>query len=332
MKELSTNNIWISHFNNLLNKHKNRLILEDEKWVDFEDEIFQVVKRLNAAISYAKEKGNKRNENLSSEYSFISNFTRDHNCISGISSRFVDVNVLSNLNKRLLIDLQRLTRCLELYLVHHIERTVISKRLDDIPTTFEFDGVLSFNYTDIFTKFYKVKGFPETEENIVYIHGKAQIDEEKTNMVLGIDEYFDDNKKDSDIECIEYKKYFQRIHKKTGNQYKQWIENMIEPPPYYADHNVFILGHSLGFSDREVLKEFFEGKHTTITIFYHNNNAFKNYIANLVRIIGQEEVIHRVYGHNPSILFVEQDTSLPIVHLLNNPPKERTIMTAVSFD
>ena len=45
-------------------------------------------------------------------------------------------------------------------------------------------------------------------------------------MVLGIDEYLNDDKKDKEVDFIQFKKYFQRIYKKTGCEYKKWVEEI----------------------------------------------------------------------------------------------------------
>ena len=131
-------------------------------------------------------------------------------------------------------------------------------------------------------------------------------------MILGIDEYLKEENKDQDIECIEFKKWYQRIYKKTGNQYKVCLELLSVPAEYTTFHNVFVFGHSLGYSDREVLKEFFDKEYVKVTIFYHEDSALKSLIANLVRIIGRDEVIRRVYGYQPTIYFEKQNENLPI--------------------
>lgn len=54
------------------------------------------------------------------------------------------------------------------------------------------------------------------------MHGKADLrnDIQSTNMVLGIDEYLEGDARDKDLEFIEFKKFFQRIHKETGGDMK----------------------------------------------------------------------------------------------------------------
>ena len=86
------------------------------------------------------------------------------------------------------------------------------------------DRLISFNYTDTFKKIYDKDDRVETD----YIHGSLDISKniEKNNMVLGIDEYLQGNKKREELDFIQFKKYFQRIYKKTGCKYKKWLENI----------------------------------------------------------------------------------------------------------
>ena len=42
-------------------------------------------------------------------------------------------------------------------------------------------------------------------------------------MVLGIDEYLDDDRKNRDTDFIAFKKFYQRIYKETGCKYKDWV-------------------------------------------------------------------------------------------------------------
>ena len=42
---------------------------------------------------------------------------------------------------------------------------------------------------------------------------------------------------------------------------------------------------------------------TTTTIYYHDNTAYKQYIVNLVKLIGQDKLTQWVHGSNPKIKF-----------------------------
>lgn len=210
----------------------------------------------------------------------------------------------------------------------------IEERTTDI-AELSIDKVVSFNYTDTFRLLYA------TNINSIeydFIHGKVG-DKDKfsfniqdNNMVLGIDEYLDDSRKNIDVDYIQFKKYFQRIHKETGCKYKMWIKEMqeddekkyneiisIQPK---ADkemtrklclrHNLYIFGHSLDVTDKDILKELILNENVITTIFYLNKQVYAQQIANLVKVIGQDELIKRVSGPNKTIIFKKQQDMIPI--------------------
>ena len=97
------------------------------------------------------------------------------------------LSYIQKCKETLLNDLNRLTRCLEIYLDYYVVGVKIDKILPDIKELPSIDKVLSFNYTDTYARLYSLN--PSLE--IDYIHGKADINNtvEDNNMVLGIDEF-----------------------------------------------------------------------------------------------------------------------------------------------
>ena len=71
-------------------------------------------------------------------------------------------------------------------------------------------------------------------------------------------------------------------------------------------NNLYIIGHSLDVTDKDILKELILAPDTTTTIFYYNQEAMASQIANLVKVIEQDELIERVHGKNPTIIFKQQ--------------------------
>ena len=174
-----------------------------------------------------------------------------------------------------------------------------------------------------------------------YIHGKADINNtlNSNNMVLGIDEYLTKRKRNKEMEFIAFKKYYQRIYKGTGCKYKDWIYTIkesaksleeklrIEYPvqiPYIKftnnmRHNLYIFGHSLDITDRDILRDLILNDNVYTTIYYHKTygdngkddngrNDLGTKIANLVKIIGQNELIRRTGGSTKTIEFkLQQD-------------------------
>ena len=69
---------------------------------------------------------------------------------------------------------------------------------------------------------------------------------------------------------------------------------------------LYIFGHSLGLSDRDILHDFImsPGMHTTV--FYHGEKTFSEQVGNLTAIIGKNEIIQRTGGQFSSLEFRKQ--------------------------
>lgn len=133
------------------------------------------------------------------------------------------------------------------------------------------------------------------------VHGSLQQDD----MVLGVrDDAFEN------WDYIYFQKFFQRIQKRTGAFYKAWIPQIrrsVEDAPI----KVFIMGHSLGMTDKEILKEFFYGKYVSeITIYYHNQYAYEQLVISLFNMFGKEFVIEQT-GSN-RIKFIQLDFPIKV--------------------
>lgn len=132
-----------------------------------------------------------------------------------------------NYRKELLLkDLKRLVRCLEIYLSDYIFNLEVSRLLPEIESLPIINKVLLFNYTGTYENNYNKNPYLEVD----YIHGRADLGNtiDTNNMVLGIDEYLKGEARNEEIEFIEFKKFFQRIHKETGCLYKSWLAKMKE--------------------------------------------------------------------------------------------------------
>ena len=136
-----------------------------------------------------------------------------------------------------------------------------------------------------------------------FIHGKAEIshDKDTCSMVIGIDEYLDGAVKENDNEYIQFKKFFQRIYKATGCDYVDWLEK-IKPRPaerYCPDEtNIYIYGHSLDATDKDILATLITAENVKTTIFYHDQEALGKQIINLVKVITEDELIRRTGKKN----------------------------------
>lgn len=327
--EYAGNNIWIKHFINNMNYEK-------EGWIDLESEISNVIQCFNYMknISTYYDIAGKLPDNTNYNKKEIVRKIIEYSVIDINSYQLIDKN-LESVIKVLNEHLTNLIRCLEIYLEDCVAKIDVNYTAPDIEEK-HFDKVLSFNYTNTYERVY----FHNNDEiEYDYIHGKADITRIATenNMVLGIDEYLDEGVKDQELEFIAFKKYFQRIYKRTGNIYKKWIPvmdklvnykfyskegSMLEfsneetddflkkawdSQKYNSINHIYIFGHSLDITDKDIIKEIIECSNTETTIFYYDKGVYAQQIANMVKIIGQDELIKRVSGAEPTIIFKQQN-------------------------
>lgn len=226
--------------------------------------------------------------------------------------------------------------------IEKINIKIISPDIEEIAATiYDHHGkrgimlsnVISFNYTNIYEHIYLHKYNIDCSNYLDFIHGKADINHtiETNNMVLGINEYLGKKKRNKQVEFIAFKKFYQRIHKGTGCKYKEWtdvikgefedyqseLENIRTEKnimilkatvsklkkQYLNKHHVYIFGHSLDISDKDILRDIILNENVYTTVFYHNKDTMGKQIANLVKVIGQDELIRRTGGSTRTIEF-----------------------------
>ena len=313
-RELLEENFWIEYF-------LQYPMYQKENWIDFESEISNVIQSI-----YFDMKNN--NLKLDDDDSIVSNFYLEkffHKRLPAAVLDFgEDIQVITFREMRdvLYQDLNKLTRAFEIYLCEYvgkIESVKISKEIKSLG----IDHVLSFNYSHTYQKLYdkpkKIK--------YDYIHGESRINStiESNNMVLGIDEYLNKKSKDKEIDFIAFKKYYQRIYKKTGSEYKNWVDEIansryenevalrerfpkqIPYKKFNSKHKLYIFGHSLDITDKDVLRDLILNDNVYTTIYYLNKGVMGQQIANLVKVIGQDELIRRTGGSTKTIEFKLQD-------------------------
>lgn len=293
MIELSSKNIWFEWFQEQLDIHPN--------WVDFESEISRVVQGVENLIPL-----------IPLKIEIISHMPSYQRLINKIifASRASDKNItlaeIETIKGKMLTDLNNLIRCFEIYLEDLVKNIDISQLSLDI-YNLNIDKILSFNYTNTYQKLYD----PNVE--CAHIHGKADInnDTKSNNMVLGIDDYLKGEEKFTNTNFIEFKKYYQRLIKGTNCDYKKWIDE-INQTKSFTKHNVYIFGHSLASTDRDILLDFIENEKTIITIYYNNSNQYSDQICNLVHLIGPDKLNEWVHQAKPKIKFVKQQPMINI--------------------
>lgn len=324
-------NLWLVHFRSVRSSI-------GKNWIDFESEISRVIQVLDAVRLVLLDKQSIKS--LDSDTKILLDFLYQKAKIHD-GERDTTTDSLDQLTQRLSEDLDRLIRAFEIYIAGFIDRIPIESKSPDIENIHP-DRLLSFNYSDTFQRVYG----PDRKINYDYIHGKADIGSsvETCNLVLGIDEYLDDTRKDVDLQFLTFKKYYQRIYKGTDSTYLDWIREIKEgdtesdtnaqcfkegkPNPYKSlsfqkhydltppsipifSHTLYVFGHSLDVTDKDILRALICNDHVKTVIYYHrktesDKTALGQLIHNLVKIIGQEELIRRTGGSKRSIEFVPQ--------------------------
>ena len=72
---------------------------------------------------------------------------------------------------------------------------------------------------------------------------------------------------------------------------------------YLNKHHIYFFGHSLDITDKDILRDLILNDNVHTTIFYHDKDAMGQQIANLVKVIGQDELIRRTEGSTKTIEF-----------------------------
>lgn len=279
VRDLMQNNFWTTYF---LPAAK-----WENTWINFESEISEIVQSLDRYRNSAD--GRERFHELSK---IVAIFER-----LGVTRDEVTAKNFKELRDRVLDDLDRLTRCLEIYLCLCAKIVPVNKKLLSVLMIGRIDGILSFNYTDTFQRVYKLSC--DRPPEVCYIHGRANINGSVTsnNMVLGIDEYLHEPKRSKDVTFLRFKKYYQRIYKQTDYNYMEWLRRS-------GEKNLYIIGHSLDMTDGDVLLDMLTCPGMTTTIFYHTKDANALQISNLVQVLGYDVLNNLTRGReDTSITF-----------------------------
>lgn len=326
-------NLWLVHFRRVRSSI-------GKNWIDFESEISRVIQVLDAArlVLLDKQSIKSLDPNAKMLLSFLYQKAKMYD-----GERDTTTDSLDQLTQRLSEDLDKLIRAFEIYIAGFIDRIPIESKSPDIENIHP-DCLLSFNYSDTYQRVYD----PDHKIKYDYIHGKADTHNnvETCSLVLGIDEYLDDARKDVDLQFLSFKKYYQRIYKGTDSTYLDWVreirkgneqyernvesvrQNELHPLQnrteqqirsallkekirLHPHHTLYIFGHSLDVTDKDILRALICNDHVKTVIYYHRENesdrtALGQLIHNLVKIIGQEELIRRTGGSKRSIRFVPQ--------------------------
>lgn len=289
-------NVWLDYF---LNRYKKM----GQNWIDFESEISKVIQALDDA-RYQFECGGSLSGVEKNKVEILLAILK----VSGTTMKkaYGSLDEIDHFTGHLNRELERLIRALEIYIAEFVRKIEVLYKNPDIEKL-NLDHILSFNYSDTYERIYG----NGRQMKYDYIHGRADINKNilTSNLVLGIDEYLDDARKDKELEFLTFKKFYQRIYKSTGNTYLNWL-NTIKKNDFQV-HNLYIFGHSLDVTDKDILKMFICNDNIQTKIFYYRNNKddkreLGKLIKNLILMMGQKELIERTGGVNKTIEFIPQ--------------------------
>lgn len=259
--DLSTNNLFVIHF---LEREK----IIGDKWLNFEEEIQNFIEKV------ILEKNSASDEQFKN--------TKIHSLKEFVRCKNIHDKTYKDLFEIIRDQHKNLIRLLEIYMDGYVNQ-IVPNRLDCFKKGF-YDHVLSFNYTDTYGEEY------EPELGCCYIHGKAIIDRKKQcQMVLGFD---NKNKYPviTEIEMLPYVKFFQRLDLKTSVDYMDWLKEMDQEKNNLVD----IYGHSLAFSDADIIASFIRKSRTKTRIFYYDELDRYDKLRNLTILLGTKDTIEMV--------------------------------------
>lgn len=304
MHRLLKENVWFKYFKWLIDGNKMRGI----NWIDFESEICKIVKELdeeqkNLYVEFRnRNTQGKRSSQLMRFIYFLDMYPRNNGSMKEHAKTYRDA--LDKMYKHL----RDFVRCIEIYLVQVVEKTSVRLISPDIGALSP-DRILSFNYTHTYENSYG-SYTQHINQNIHHLHGETK-DVGENNMVLGVDEFYLDERKNTCTNYNIFKKFTQRILYETGFQYRGWICTLKHANPtrvniYNDPSKIYIFGHSLDVTDCDVLEEFFRLPHVQIIIYYYDKQQQVQQIANLVKMLGHDDFIEYINSSPAKIVFQKQ--------------------------
>lgn len=314
-------NIWYDYFSN-----KTLYNCLGRNWVDFESEIKLCIKYIDENSKYLS----RSITNLFEKSTLIGNANEAGVRYAAFKSavlhnhhnhKDIKIKDVFDLRKALYEDLKKLIKALEIYLlfvevipinvksndiITNYKKTVLKEKNSDTIFCYNFDYVINFNYTHIYKNVYNMS------DEVFYIHGETNHD--YNNMVLGFDEYWSEKERDTNTNFTIFKKFAQRIQKRTGVENYKWFKDIYN---IYKKNNldvskVYVFGHSLDVTDKDILYNYLESDATDVTIYCRNEETEGEYIANVIKIIGEKRLLEKVNQYPPKLKFVIQQPMVSI--------------------
>lgn len=179
-------------------------------------------------------------------------------------------------------ELIEFSEAFRLYLCEFVEKISVTENSKTAIHTLDDLRIISLNYTHNMFKKQKIY-----DRYIHMIHGS---DDKKNNLVLGVE-----NDTALGSEFIRFKKFFQRIQKQTGTDYKSFFltESTSKRKPSPINIIIFF-GHSLDPVDKDFIIDILNTPLSIIYIHYCNQEDYEQKVINCVNIFGDDYVIDAV--------------------------------------
>lgn len=279
------NNCLLKYFNNKAEKR-------GENWIDFEREIKEIItefKILEFELAHSNN-GLVKTNITDKPNKMLQELGLDDGRTAFTAS------ALAAIHATLCNSLEKFSKALECYINRFVNATPLTGICPDI-IDFCADKILTFNYSNTYERIYSGVRWGES---IHHVHGVATAYfDDKPNIILGITS----QEEKMQNYYVEFEKYFQRITKKTGNEYKKWLQPRRGKKEKIE---VMFFGHSLDSMDSDIVNDLIDCESSIITIVYFTEENLQQIVANLIEIVGKGNLINYVYGSNPKIKFVRQ--------------------------
>ena len=286
IRKILNGNLFINWFKNVAE--------ENQGWIDCEKEIENII-LLFKKILYDKQVFTYYNDKYYIERSKTSLLYYEFDML-GVFKEFVSIHAANiyefndkyftryqGINKlkvtnKLRVELEDLITAFRYYLQNEVQNKniiKISQQIKDIKPRY----VINFNYTNTYKK------YGISDSDVCFIHGSV----DKGNIVLGIKDA-----DEKDIDFIHFKKYFQRIQKKSDIID---MEKLIDGKHISGDiiQQVYIhfFGHSLSDADGDIIRSICD-HNTKIIIYYMDDKNSRDYeqkVINIINVLGKENAI-----------------------------------------
>ena len=303
---LTKSNLWFSYFNKVFSK--------DVGWIDFEKEVDFVLECFEKAFEKSTVVHFKADEKHIQYVIELFGFYIDKFAskkVVTIGTYKVNVeyckeyplgsgNYIVDQEKvvdKLYDELYDLSKALKLYLECFVENACEliknEKSFRRIDFLSHIEKTITFNYTNTYEKLYY-------NNSAFHIHGDVN-----KEIVLGINPDYTDKLDNLNTTFVCFKKYFQRTLYETDRDYLRWMREFVDVNMSYR---LFVMGHSLDITDKDIIEEIFCNS-SEIFILYHNYDAKRSYIENLVKIFGKDEFDMLKKKKKLTLISLDQDFS-----------------------